>query len=40
MSGRYFVKGKPVPPSPLGRDDDLAERLWALSEALCQRSDS
>ena len=31
VSGRYFVKEKPVVSSPQSRDQAAAERLWRLS---------
>lgn len=31
VSGKYFVKQKPVPSSPASYDMDAAERLWAIS---------
>ena len=31
VSGRYFVKEKPVVSSPQSRDQKAAERLWNLS---------
>ena len=34
ISGRYFVKAKPVPSSPQSRDVAAAERLWKLSEEM------
>jgi retinol dehydrogenase-12 len=34
LTGRYFVKGRPVSPSPASRDQDAAGRLWQMSEAL------
>ena len=32
MSGRYYSEGKELSPSPQGRDDEAARRLWAYSE--------
>jgi retinol dehydrogenase-12 len=34
VSGLYFVKCVPVAPSRYASDDDLAERLWRVSEKL------
>ncbi len=34
VSGKYFVKRKPVMPSEAARDDALARRLWEVSERL------
>jgi len=34
VTGRYFANCKPVEPSPVARDDAVAERLWTLSERL------
>ncbi len=34
VTGRYFVKCRPVNPSPRSRDRATAERLWRLSEEL------
>jgi NAD(P)-dependent dehydrogenase (short-subunit alcohol dehydrogenase family) len=34
VSGRYFVKERPVVSSPQSRDQAAAERLWRLSEEL------
>ncbi len=34
VSGRYFVRKRPVSSSPLSYDRDLARRVWALSERL------
>lgn len=34
VTGRYFVKCRPVTSSPRSRDRDTAERLWRLSEEL------
>jgi NAD(P)-dependent dehydrogenase (short-subunit alcohol dehydrogenase family) len=34
VTGRYFVRQKPVPPSPASRDEAAARRLWQLSEEL------
>ena len=38
ISGRYFVKAKPVPSSPQSRDVAAAERLWKLSEEMTSSS--
>jgi len=32
VSGRYFVKCRPVTPSELARDEALQEQLWSFSE--------
>src|SRR5581483_2442337 len=32
VSGRYFEDDRETEPAPLGRDDELAARLWDLSE--------
>jgi NAD(P)-dependent dehydrogenase (short-subunit alcohol dehydrogenase family) len=34
ITGRYFVKGRPVPSSPASRDQAAARRLWQVSEEL------
>jgi hypothetical protein len=34
VSGKYFDKKKPVPPSLLAQDDGTARRLWEVSEEL------
>lgn len=34
VTGKYFEKGRPVPPAPLGRDEALAKRLWDVSASL------
>jgi NAD(P)-dependent dehydrogenase (short-subunit alcohol dehydrogenase family) len=34
VSGRYFVKQRPVDSSPASRDAEAARRLWRLSEEL------
>jgi NAD(P)-dependent dehydrogenase (short-subunit alcohol dehydrogenase family) len=34
LSGRYFVKCRPVEPSMAARDDAAAERLWMVSERM------
>jgi retinol dehydrogenase-12 len=34
VSGRYFVKQKPVASSPVSRDEAAARRLWKVSEEL------
>ena len=39
VSGRYFVRRKPVRPSRAARDDAAAGRLWAASEALTAASE-
>lgn len=31
VSGRYFAKSRPVPPSAAARDEALQERVWSLS---------
>jgi len=36
-TGKYFYKRKPITPSPAARDDGLAARLWAASEAIVAR---
>jgi NAD(P)-dependent dehydrogenase (short-subunit alcohol dehydrogenase family) len=33
-NGEYFFDGKPRQPAPAGRDDEMAAKLWALSERL------
>jgi NAD(P)-dependent dehydrogenase (short-subunit alcohol dehydrogenase family) len=35
VSGKYFVRRKPVRSSLLSYDEDAARRLWQVSEALC-----
>lgn len=37
ITGRYFIKSKPVNPSPLAADPRSAAHLWALSEELIAR---
>jgi NAD(P)-dependent dehydrogenase (short-subunit alcohol dehydrogenase family) len=34
MSGLYFYKCAPSPPSAIAQDDEAAKRLWAVSEEL------
>ncbi len=34
ISGKYFVKRKEMVPSSQARDDDVAHRLWSVSEEL------
>lgn len=34
VTGRYFVRGRPVAPSPLAQDQALARRLWEVSTSL------
>ena len=34
VTGKYFVKRAAVPSSPLSYDEDLAKRLWEVSEKL------
>lgn len=34
VTGKYFVKRDAVPSSPLSYDEDLAKRLWEVSEKL------
>ena len=34
ITGRYFVKEKPVPSSPQSRDTAAAQRLWQVSEEM------
>lgn len=34
VTGKYFVKREAVPSSPLSYDEDLAKRLWGVSEKL------
>ena len=34
VSGKYFVRKKPVNPSPQSQDDATARKLWEVSEAL------
>ena len=34
MTGRYFVKEKPVEPSSAARDVEAARRLWRVSEEM------
>jgi NAD(P)-dependent dehydrogenase (short-subunit alcohol dehydrogenase family) len=34
VTGRYFVKRKPIRSSPESRDQDVQERLWQVSEQL------
>ena len=40
VSGRYFVKRKPVRPSRAARDPATARRLWEASEALTAARDA
>ena len=35
QSGGFYSNCKPYSPSPLARDDALAEELWRLSEQWC-----
>jgi len=37
-TGRYFVKQKPIPPSPAAQDTAAAQQLWELSEQLTSRA--
>ena len=32
VTGRYYAKSREKKPAPLGRDDELAKRVWELSE--------
>jgi NAD(P)-dependent dehydrogenase (short-subunit alcohol dehydrogenase family) len=32
ITGRYFADSREVQPSPTAQDDNLAQRLWAISE--------
>ena len=34
VSGGYYLDRKPIRPSPAGEDDNVAERLWQVSEQL------
>jgi len=34
ISGKYFVKGKPVPSSPISYDPVFAKKVWEISEKL------
>jgi retinol dehydrogenase-12 len=34
VSGQYFIRGRPRKPSRTARDEQLAERLWQVSEEL------
>jgi retinol dehydrogenase 12 len=34
VTGRYFVKDKPVEPSSAARDEEAARRLWRVSEEM------
>jgi NAD(P)-dependent dehydrogenase (short-subunit alcohol dehydrogenase family) len=34
VTGKYFERGRAVAPAPLGRDEDLARRLWEVSAPL------
>lgn len=34
VTGKYFVKRKPVDSSPISRDEEFAQRLWKVSEEL------
>lgn len=40
VTGGYFAKCRPATPSALAGDREAAERLWQLSEQLCQKSPS
>ncbi len=40
VSGRYFVRRRPVRPSRAARDADAARRLWQASEVLTAGSDT
>jgi NAD(P)-dependent dehydrogenase (short-subunit alcohol dehydrogenase family) len=35
MTGKYFVRREAVPSSPLSYDENLARRLWEVSESKC-----
>lgn len=35
ISGAYFARQKQATPSAAGRDDQVAEQLWEVSDALC-----
>jgi len=37
VSGEYFARSRPTQPSRRARDDESAEKLWAISEALITR---
>ncbi|HKV10686.1 MAG TPA: SDR family oxidoreductase [Thermoanaerobaculia bacterium] len=34
VTGKYFERGKAVEPAPLGRDEELARRLWEVSAGM------
>jgi retinol dehydrogenase 12 len=34
VTGQFFAKCRPVEPSAVARDDDVAEQLWTLSERI------
>jgi hypothetical protein len=34
VTGKYFVKREPAQSSPLSYDEDIAKRLWEISEDL------
>jgi NAD(P)-dependent dehydrogenase (short-subunit alcohol dehydrogenase family) len=36
VTGRYFAHGREVRPSNAAQDDDVARRLWEISERLCR----
>ena len=38
VSGKYFVKKKAVPSSAISYDEDVARRLWEVSEEMTQRA--
>jgi NAD(P)-dependent dehydrogenase (short-subunit alcohol dehydrogenase family) len=38
VSGKYFVNRGEAMPSPMARDDKLAERLWSETERLVERA--
>lgn len=40
VTGAYFVGGRPVPSAPATYDEDLAARLWAVSERWTERATS
>jgi len=40
VTGKYFVKREPVESSPLSYDEDVANRLWEISENLTSISQS
>ena len=40
VSGGYYFDRKPIRPAPVGEDDNVAERLWQISEQLVGITDT